>query len=175
MRRLISTGLCALLFTMPSCKLRRTAQVETVEEEPDQILSVVAMSDPRSTLQLIKGFHNLEQGTWRWTKGQFSVTLRVPPEARKDGGVLEVQLTVAESLLQHIKPVTLTAKVNGVELEPQSFTASGQHFYRRPVPASAIDMEAVTIDFSLDNYLKEGQLESRELGIIVTSFGLKNK
>jgi hypothetical protein len=47
--------------------------------------------------------------------------------------------------------------------------------YRREVPASALQGEAVTVDFSCDKFLAAGQVESRELALIVHLIGLEAK
>ncbi|MBK5291864.1 MAG: hypothetical protein JJE04_09345 [Acidobacteriia bacterium] len=176
MRRLSLRGAAALLIFIvvavtPYCR-RKTARVETVEEDNTQLASVIQANDAKASLQLLKGFYEIEQGAWRWTKGQFSVTLKTPPQAGVKGAMLELALTVPEPVLQRTQTTTISAVVNGAALEPETFSKPGQYIYKRPVPASALQAEAVTIDFSLDKFLAAGVVEERELGVIVSSAGL---
>ena len=81
--RLIKTALWlppAMLFALAGsgCRPPESVPVETIEEEVEELSTMVHAADPRASLQLVKGFHGIEQNAWRWTMGQFSVTLRPP-------------------------------------------------------------------------------------------------
>ncbi len=176
MRRLSFRGAAALLTLLlmaaaPGCR-RRTTTVETVEEDNAQLASVVQTNDAKASMQLLKGFYDIENGAWRWTKSEFSVTLKAPPEARTKGAVLKLSFSVTEPLLQHTRTTTLSAVANGSVLEPETYTKAGQYTYERKIPAADVQGEAVTIDFRLDKFLTAGQVEERELGLVVASAGL---
>lgn len=126
-------------------------------------------------MQLVRGFYALEGGAWRWTMGRFTVTLRPPTGSAAKGARLEVKLAVPETVLNKVGPVSLSATVGGLAIEPQTFSTAGDHTYTRDVPASALTGEAATFDFALDKYLAAGVVEQRELGIIVSSVGLTAK
>jgi hypothetical protein len=136
---------------------------------------VVHTGDPRAGIQLVKGFHEIEQNAWRWTRAEFGVTLRVPDGAASKGGALDVKLTVPDPVIKHVKSTTLTAKIGNIVLEPQTFTEARDYTYARDIPASALNAEAVTIDFSLDKFLPAGAVDARELAIVVTTIGLSSK
>lgn len=163
------------VMSAPGCLRRKKAQVETVEEYSKDMASVVHSADPASAVQLLKGFHDVEQNAWRWTKSQFSVTLRVPGGARTKGGKLELKFTLPEVVIHHTKSTTLSAKMNQWILEPQSYSQAGEHLYTREVPAEALQADAVTVDFSFDKFLAAGQVEMRELAAIVSTVALESK
>jgi hypothetical protein len=177
MRRLVLRAAPAvmaigLLLAAPGCKRRQRSPVETVEEDSTQLVSLVHTADPKTAVQLLRGFHEVEQNAWRWTKAQFSVTLKTPPDARTKGATLELKMTLPDPVISHVKTTTLSATVNGTALAPETYSKTGEHVYTRTVPAASLQSEAVTVDFSFDKYLGAGQVEERELAAIVSSVGL---
>ena len=56
-----------------------------------------------------------------------------------------------------------------------TYTTAGDHTYSKDVPASALNTDAVTVDFALDKFLPPGTVDQRELGIVVTSIGFESK
>jgi hypothetical protein len=177
MRRLIPFALACLvvaaaLAPVSGCKRQRRGQVTTVEEETGPLVSMVNTADPRAAIQLVHGFHEIEHNAWRWTRGQFSVTLRVPDGGAAKGATLEVKLAVPDSVINHVKSTTLSAKIGAAVLDPATYSTSGEQTYTRDVPATELTGEAVSVDFSLDKFLESGVAEERELGIVVSSIGL---
>ncbi|MBL8217894.1 MAG: hypothetical protein JNL62_01625 [Bryobacterales bacterium] len=172
MRRL--TGL-ALLLLLAACKTPERVRVtHTMDSEPG-LKPIVHVADPQTAQQLVRGFHALEGNAWRWTKGSFAVTLKPPRGADKEGAYLVVRLSVAESTIQHLGSVKLTATVNGTALEGETYTKNGDYMYKRDVPGAALTGDAVTVEFALDKFLEAGKVEGRELGIIVAMVGLESK
>ena len=157
------------------CKAKRRVRVETVEEESGPLASFVRMSEPKTSVQLVKGFYALEQGAWRWSKSEFSVTLRPPAGAAQNGARLEMKLTMPEAVIAKIHETNLLCTINGHTPEPEKINKAGDLIYKRDIPASALTGEAVTLDFKLDKFLAAGQVEERELGLIVLSVGLFKK
>jgi len=182
MRRLTVAGLLAILamglaFAAVACK--RTAnhsESGSVPGATPELLSVVAMDDPRAATQLVHGFYSLEGGPWRWTAGQFSVILRPPPgSAAQDGARLEVNLNIPDVVFQQLGAMTLSVTAAGIPLMPEKYTEPGNHIYTRDVPASALAGDSVAIEFATDKMIPAGKLEKRELALIVTSIGLVSK
>lgn len=172
MRRLTAI---AVLCGAAACKTPKRVRVASVDDEAGALHSVVQVSDPKTALQLVKGFHEVEGGTWRWTKGQFSVTLRPPLNGATDGAWLVFRFVLPESVTSKVGGVRITATINKVTLAPEAYDKTGEHMYRREVPASALQGETVTVDFSCDKYLAAGQVESRELALIAYVIGLEAK
>jgi hypothetical protein len=176
MRFVLPCLVCAALL-MPAigCKRSRKPRVEVVEEDGSSLTSTIEMADTRTAVQLVKGFHELEGNSWRWTLGRFAVTLKVPEGAAQSGAQLELRLTVPGVTIEKLGATTLSASVNGLAIEPEKYVKPGEVVYLRAIPASALTGEAVTVDFALDKFFAAGQVEQRELGVIVTAVGLTAK
>ncbi len=144
-------------------------------EQPPPLAPVIHVADPRTSFQLLKGFHALEQNSWRWTAGKFSVVLKPPARAAQNGATLRVKLTLPEPISQRLGTVTLSATVNHQALPPESYAKAGDYIYTRDVPGSALAGESATVDFALDKALPPGDVDQRELGIILTTVGLEPK
>jgi len=168
-RRLIATAaLAGALLSLPTgCRPRDKIRLEPTQETLN-LKSAVHMADPEIVPQLISGFHPLEQNSWRWTTGKFAVMLK-PPASAPAGAHLTVRLSVPEAVLRHTGPVTLTAALNGATLGSATWTAAGEYTFAAQVPANQLGADPITIDFALDKFLAAGTVETRELGLIVSS------
>lgn len=176
MRRLtVWTLLVAGLVSSAACRSNRGSNIESVEEEAAPLRSAIEISDATTGLQLVDGFHDLEPDGWRWTKGKFAVTLKIPEGAAQRGAILTARLTVPEPVLARVKQTTLSAVAGGASLPPETFAAAGEQTYRREVPASALVGGAITVDFALDKFIAAGEVEQRELGLIASAFALESR
>ena len=179
MRRLISLIVPALLIAClliaaPGCKRkRRRAVVETSDD--GVFASMIDMSDPRSKVQLVKGFYDLEAGAWRWTARQFDVVLSPPRDAAQKGAQLVLRFSIPEAVIEKLKPMTLSASVNGVKLPPERYSTAGDFTYTRELPASALNTGNVPVSFTLDKALPPSTADTRELGVVVKQVGLELK
>jgi len=136
---------------------------------------MLAMSDARTPMQLVHGFYQLESGAWRWTGRTFGVSLRVPPNAAQNGARLMMKVTVPQTQLDKLKSLTLSAKVNGVDVAPEIYARAGDFLYERDVPATALPRDMATVEFSLDKVAPPARPDVRELGIVVTNVGFMAK
>lgn len=170
MRRL-TVSFSLLLLILTGCK--KSEPVQYVEEGSSQLATAVNVSDPKAAVQLLRGFHDIEQNAWRWTAGKFSVALRAPGSASVSGAKLFVQFTLPDAVLAKIPSTSLSATIAGKQLEPQTFDKAGEHRYERMVSADLLQGEVINIDFSLAKFLEAGVADQRELGIIVTTIGLQ--
>lgn len=173
MRRLIALFLLvAVAIAAPGCKRKKKARA-TPPAEDGKLASVVQLADPRAAVQLIRGFHSVENDAWRWTQGQFAVALRAPDGAAQKGAVLELKFTLPQVITDKLKTVTLSATAGGVVLTPETYTQPGEYSYRREIPASAFKGEAITIEFALDKAFPPTAQDQRELGLVASSVGLQ--
>lgn len=170
MRRL-TLAVCLIGFGVTGCRPRDKVRVEM--PQPEVVSSVVNMADAAVAPQLIRGFHHIEQDSWRWTAGKFSVALKPPPGSGAKGGRVVLRCSVPDALIKRVGTVTLTAAANGGTLGSQTWAAAGEYTFSLPVPATLLDADVLTVDFSLDKFLTAGQVDSRELGLIVTSVALE--
>ncbi|MCL6505777.1 MAG: hypothetical protein K6T59_02025 [Bryobacteraceae bacterium] len=177
MRRLTCFGLAGLLGLAATCCRRgpETVPASATQEETQELASMIHVADPRASLQLVKGFHEVEQNAWRWTMARFAVTLRAPAGASQKGATMVLKGAVPDPVIAKLKSVTLTANVEGVPLPAETFSKAGDYTYRRDVPPSAFPAEAVTVNFALDKALAPGEADHRELGLVVTSVGFEAK
>jgi hypothetical protein len=163
-----------VMMSGPACK-RRAAKVETIETTSDGLSTAVHMGNPNEAIHLVKGFYDIEQGAWRWTRSQFAITLLAPKNAAERGATLEFKLTLPEAVFSRTGPVTLSAVIDGYALPPLTMDKVGNHVYEREIPASAFRTETATVEFSLDKFLASGVVEERELGVIALSAALLAK
>jgi len=164
----------SLALVPAGCRRHRRVTVQTVEESP-ALASVVATADPHIVKQLIAGFYGVEQNSWRWTAGRFSVLLRPPRTAAADGAVLQLKFAVPEVALSRLKGVSLSAYVNGTALAPETYTQAGQFIYSRDVPARLLAGDVTRVDFSLDKTIAPSAADRRELGVVVSLVGFQPK
>ena len=176
MKFTVSVLLCAALVAGGTgCKREKKTRVEATDEAGPTLAAVVNMADARASVQLLKGFHDVEGNAWRWTMGKFSVTLRPPLNASQKGATLVVKMSIPEAIIGQVKSTTLTANVNGAAIAGETYTKAGEYTYSRDVPASALGADAVTVDFALDKFLPPGLADQRELGVVVSSIGFEAK
>ncbi len=169
----IALALCLCTLT-PACKRPDPIRLQPTIEEPAALASMIRISDPSTSAQLLRGFYPLDQPTWRWTAPRFTVALQSPPQARINGAWLVLRFTVAEQSIISLKTITLHAKLGELVLAPLTITRDGDQEYRREVPASAVTKEVVDADFTVDRFLKP-PADNRELALIVTAVGLESK
>jgi hypothetical protein len=137
-------------------------------------MSTVHTADPKGAIQLLNGFHAVEQNAWRWTMGKFSVTLKTPRGSEK-GGTLVMKLVVPDALIATAKSTTLTAVIGSTSIGSATYSAAGEQTFTADVPASLLGTEAVSVDFALTKFLPAGTGDLRELGVIVSSVSLEPK
>jgi hypothetical protein len=164
-------GLVVLGLAQGGCKRKPSAQ-NAPEEAPAELLSALEAGDPRAPVQLTRGFHGLEQNSWRWTAGRFSVVLAPPEGAAEKGARLELKLHLPEVVVSRVGAVTLSASAGGERLAPQTYAASGDYVYARDIPARIFGSGAIPIEFATDKALPATADDNRELALIVTSVGL---
>jgi hypothetical protein len=177
MRRLsvaAATLLCGVLLITAGCKRKKKAQV-TTPEPAAVLLSVVDMANPAGSVQLARGFFDLESNSWRWTAGRFTVVLRPPDGAAQLGARLELHFNLPGAIVDKIGPVTVSAELGGAALAPETYSKAGDYVYTRDVAAAALHSTAVTVNFATDKVLPPTGGDTRELALVVTSIGLVTK
>ena len=135
--------------------------------------SMVNMADPTTATQLVSGFHAVENGGWRWTMKKFSVVLKTPQGGETNGGMLRFRLFVSDDQINRLGPITVSADIDGHQLEPQTFSKPGDYAYSRPVPADALKTPSVKVNFSLDKDREPDNVDGRQLGVVALTIGLQ--
>ena len=176
MRRLIVAGLAAaLLLTPAGCKRKRRAPAVAAAESPSEPATMLGTADPRSALQLTKGFYEIENGGWRWSAKEFSAVLKPPPTGPQKGARLVLKFTVAEASITKLGPITLTAKVGSTSCREQRYDKPGQFEFKCDISAADLKDPMVLVDFALDKTLPATANDSRELGLVVAMVGFEAK
>ena len=180
MRKLVLVALLAAALLFVACPKNEPElnpptgqETATPTQPPAELLSTVHMADPRGAVQLLAGFYDVEQGTWRWTKKAFSVALKPPPPLPDETVTLELRFTVPEVSIRQLQTLTLSATVNGVPVGAETFDKPGDYTFTKPVPAEALDQKIAKVEFRLDNAIAAGEIETRELWLVATSVALK--
>jgi hypothetical protein len=83
------------------------------------------------------------------------------------------KISVPEPVIQRVKQTRLTASAGRTVLGSQVYSSAGEFTFVVDVPASALSEDTVTFDFSLDRFLTPGAVDTRELGLVVSSIGLE--
>ena len=162
-----------LFLTLVSCSPDGSVPAESPDSAPVPalFLSALQVADPRAEVQLVKGFHRVEQGSWRWTDRTFSVLFR----NSVTGGDLELEFrfTIVPQSIDRLGPLTLSAAANGTSLGAAVYDQPGDFIYAETAPADDLENSTVRIDFTLDKALPPNGGEQRTLGVIAVSAALQ--
>lgn len=170
------TALALVALTLLGCSSTEplTPVTEASEQQESLLLSTVHVADPRTTEQLLSGFHHLEGGSWRWTQQKFSVLLEPPPPVPLHSPSLELVFTVPEVTIKTLGSVTVRATLNGVELGSKTVDAAAQNIlFSTSVPAELLGQPPLRATYYLDHAMAPTKQDGRELGIIAISIALK--
>ncbi|SRR5579875_2023696 len=102
-------------------------------------------------LLLGRGWHEPEQGGWRWTEQNFAV--RFEGASIEEPAGISLTVFVPEALIEAFGVLTLSACANGIDLAPESFSTSTEHVYRRQLAEAPALGGDIRIDFSLNHAL----------------------
>ncbi len=165
LRRLfIRTGWkCRKYFTLGD-----TLQSDPVSLHHDERAFVLLRSHyGLAHLRLISGWYDAEFAGWRWTKQEFSIGL--PADGARRYRRMTMRLFLPPVLIDRLGTLELRATADGQELEPALLHDPGAHTLERRLTLDARRKTESVIHFSLDKSLRAGDLDKRELGMIVSS------
>lgn len=116
-------------------------------------------------IELLAGWHAPEDSGWRWTAASFSARLPV----QKDASTISLRLFVPDALIERFGSVTLSCRVNGAPLTPETFTEPGLYTYTRALDAKSAELLA---QFNVDRALPADASDPRERALIVADLSL---
>ena len=162
LRRLLQrTGWeCCAYFTVGD-----TAASDPVHPEHDErAFALLKSHHGMAHLTLVAGWHEPHATGWRWTAREFAVG--VPAAWAASYRRILVRVYAPPALIERLGPIELRARAGGRDLLPSSIDQPGAHVFERAV---RLDSGGTTIHFSLDKCLPAGDVDARELGIVVES------
>ncbi|MCS7025398.1 MAG: hypothetical protein NZV14_11400 [Bryobacteraceae bacterium] len=153
-----------ILFILSSCR-----------SSSSDLGEMVNVGDPKMAIQLVSGFHPIENG-WRWTTGHFVVGVKTPKRAASEGAVLLLRYSVPEILQGERSQTKIQMSVAGVKLAEEETSRFGLQEIRREVPAEALrNKDIVRLEFWVEPVRQPQGEDRRELGVIVHEVGLTRK
>ena len=117
---------------------------------PKTPVSEVKASGGVSQTRIVRGLYP-GSGGWLWTAPEFA--LRLDPANAAKPSYLELDITVPDELIAAAPSVTVTAKVNGMEVAHQTYSKGGRVLLAGKVPPEALANPPVTIEFFTDHTL----------------------
>lgn len=114
--------------------------------------------------QLEQGWHELEDGCWRWTGRAFAVRLT---QAAPEYVTLRFRFQLPAAIVDDLKSVWLTAHVDGLPLHSVEYATLGEHLYICEIPRRLWVEGSVLIQFVLDKARAPSPADRRELGLQV--------
>ncbi len=156
-----SAGFGLLPFDIGECLLDEV--VAEVVGVPEPTASYLTMSAPEAEGHLMLGFHQLEQGQWRWIGPRAMAVLRAP-DFETGAANFELSFHIPETAPAR----TVTIEINGERIAAETYPGPGAYTIQTPVAVEP--GEAVTVEISVDRGFRVAG-DSRELGIIVTALG----
>lgn len=176
MSRLALSALAALLlFTTAGCQRRHHPNPAATIEEEGELASTISVAEPRDASQVLNGFHGIEQGAWRWTRKEFSVSLAPPAGARARGARLQLFYVIPDVVKDALLGANVRASVGGVDSGSCRIDKPGEHSCTFDVPPAALEGEAVIAKFAVDKAYGPTPQDTRELALIVYKIGLEAK
>lgn len=172
MRRILIPAAAFALLAAPACKRVHHPNPNATIEEESELSPSIRISDARDAAQLLSGFHSLEQNAWRWTAGQFSVSLAVPNPAAQGPGRLEFRFTVPDVVAADLAGLTVSAAVEGRSLGSWQAARTGEQTAVFSVPPGILRADALIVDFTLNKTVPRRDGETRDLGVIALGFRL---
>jgi tRNA (mo5U34)-methyltransferase len=122
----------------------------------------------RSAVELLSGWHALENDAWRWTEREFAV--RVSGLSGVVTRTLKFRFAIPAVVLEKLGPIRLEAEVNGVRLGAETFRAPGPHVYVKSCPPLVAAAE-YRVKFTLDKFMPPDEQDQRERGLVVVFDG----
>lgn len=145
----------------------RSGQSAGVSEDRSLAVTEVSVSDPDHQYRLRSGFYE-GSPAWKWTGQRFAVTLDKPEW--NEPTYLVLDFTAPVELMDAVKTVVLTGKVNGVELGKTEYKKDGHYRYSRPVPDHVLQRSPAEVEFSLDKTPPVGDGHPQGLIVLSVSF-----
>lgn len=158
-----------LIAILPGCHRERESHAVIDDTSVKLAAGEIDIGDPVYEPLLLRGFYESEGG-WRWTARRFAISLTAPPG--KELGLLALDFNLPIEM-RPVFPVTMTARVNGVEVGRRRYTRIGRYQFTAVVPNGILEKHPAEVEFELDKSVRLAD-RNRELGVIAMSASLSH-
>ena len=136
--------------------------------------SNVNVADPEIKSQLLWGFYELSENSWRWTARKFTVALQRPSGSERSGAKLHLRFYIPDEQVKQLGPIRLRAQLSANRFSSMTIRRGGLYEYVCDVPKEALYADILPVDFVLSKAAPPSQRDARELGIVVSSIRIAN-
>ncbi len=133
------------------------------------VIHQIETRDPSHASRLLRGFYEVME-SWRFTDRVFAVSL--DPTRMELPVYLEIDFSVLDDLIRDRPAITLTARVNHVEVGRQTYFKAGRYTFMRHVPLHALARRPAEVEFETDQVFTNFA-NARPQSLIVVSVGFK--
>ena len=142
----------------------------TTAEAP--LYAYAQTNDLRVAPQLTKGWHQIEDGGWRWMEKASQATLKNP---RTFPAQFEVRLTLPKGTIATVGgPVTLMVFLGDKKLGEEKYAKDGSYIFQKTVAPGTVGTQPIEVTLQVDRAkapVPGGDI--RELGAIIEGFGFR--
>jgi cephalosporin hydroxylase len=182
-RTLAVAFLTTCIALSPACKGRKKAPAATAATAADTTPAAgqpegekptvfeLTVANPAFQDRLLRGFFD-GNDAWKWTGKLFAVSLDAPPPLDAPT-TLTLDFNAPDELMNVVKEVTLTARVNGQSVGSKKYISPGRYYLELSVPPALLKKTPAEIEFELDHAAKD-PATGRELGLIVVNVSLNH-
>ena len=137
------------------------------DERAFVLLESERVPKPAAKLELLAGWHELEQNAWRWTEDRFSA--RVPASV-ENAQTLVLEVYLPESGFKGQSRYVLHVSVNGRSIGNEAFSSPGLKTVRFRLDKLADTKETALVECRLDPAQPAAPGDPRKLGVVVRFF-----
>jgi len=171
-----SLVLLAVLASLAGCRWPVERTTESAKPAPAALglamhVSELRVADPLYHDRLLEGFYS---GTpdWLWTGRRFAVLVDVPPPVTA-ATTLELDFGVPVELMDGKRPVTVTARANGIKLGAQKYKSDGRFSWQVAVPAKILSANPLKVEYELDRWGTDAAT-GHDIGLMVVGVNLRH-
>lgn len=119
---------------------------------------------PDLHVRLLRGWHQLEEGNWRWTEKEFSfevlLSRTAPPRE------FALAFVLPEMLFRPSAPVCVSCEVNGHPIGASNYSSPGSHTFRGNFRHVTTDRAAIR--FRVEHDFRPPADDTRDLGVVIS-------
>ncbi len=148
-----------------------TSGSNPVDSDKDGRMFLFLESQRRSipaNITLLEGWSSVGEFDWAWTLKSFSLQVEVSGEMIPFH--FRLGMTVLEQFVTK-SPMRVHCTINGVPIDPQTFTKAGDQVIEAAVPRQAQNSRSLRFDFVIDHQFRPEPPDTRELGVIIPFTG----